>query len=144
MCFGLTSAPATFQRVMNEVFKEYLGKFVLIYLDDILVFSRTEEEHKEHLRIVLDLLRKHRMYGRLAKSDFGKSQMPFLGHVVSADGVSADPDKTAVIQNWETPTSVREVQSFLGFANWFRMYIQGYSQRVAPLTRLTRKDVPFE
>ncbi len=143
MCFGLTNAPATFQRVMNEIFKEYLGVFVFIYLDDILVYSRTEAEHTEHLRIVLDLLRKHKMFGRLAKSDFGKPQVPFLGHVVSAAGVSVDPDKTAVIQRWETPYSVREVQSFLGFANWFRMYIPGYSQHIAPLTELTKKNVPF-
>ena len=143
MCFGLINAPATFQRVMNEIFKEYLGVFVLIYLDDILVYSKTEAKHKEHLRIVLDLLRKHRMFGRLAKSDFAKPQMPFLGHVVSAAGVSVDPDKTAVIQRWETPYSVREVQSFLGFANWFRMYIPGYSQHIAPLTELTKKNVPF-
>ncbi|BDA51672.1 Transposon Tf2-9 polyprotein [Coccomyxa sp. Obi] len=126
---------------MNEVFKDYLGKFVLVYLDDILVYSKNEEEHKEHLRIVLRLLREHRLYGRLAKSDFGKIEMPFLGHVVSADGISVDPAKTAVIQTWEIPTSLRDVQSFLGFANWFRMYIPGYSQRVTPLTRLTRKNV---
>ena len=143
MCFGLTNAPATFQRVMNEVFKDYIGMFILIYLDDILVYSKTPEEHKVHLRIVLELLIKHRLYGRLAKSDFGKSQMPFLGHVVGAEGISVDPDKTAVIQQWGIPDSIREVQSFLGFANWFRIYIPGYSQKIAPLTKLTQKNVPF-
>lgn len=85
---------------MNEVFKDYLGVFVLIYLDDILVYSKNEAEHKEYLRIVLGLLRKHRLYGRLAKSDFGKPHMPLLGHVVSVAGISVDPDKTAVIQRW--------------------------------------------
>ena len=143
MCFGLTNAPATFQRVMNEIFRPYLGKFVLIYLDDILVYSKTPEEHKVHLRIVLSLLRKHRLYGRLVKTDFGKSEMPFLGHVVSADGVSVDPAKTAAIQRWKPLDSLREVQSFLEFANWFRMYIPGYSQKIGPLTELTKKNVPF-
>ncbi len=94
---------------MNEVFKDYLGKFVLIYLDDILVYSKTAEDHKVHIRLVLELLSKHRLYGRLVKSDFGKSQMPFLGHVVSAEGISVDTAKTEVIQRWQPPDSVREV-----------------------------------
>ena len=138
MCFGLRNAPA---RVMNEVFKPHLGKFVLIFLDDILDYSNSLEEHKAPLKIVHDLLCEHRLYGRLANFDFGKSRMPFLGHVVGADGISVDPDKTAVIQRWVPPDSIRDVQSFLGVANWFRKYIPGCSQKIAPLTQLIRKDV---
>ena len=144
MSFGLTNAPATFQRLMNEVFREYLGKFVLIYLDDIMIHSDGPEEHMRHLKLVLQKLREHRLYAKLSKCFFGLKEILWLGHIVSKDGVRLDPAKTKIVAEWPRPTTVKEVQSFLGSANWFRQYMQGYSQHPFPLTQLTRKNKPWE
>jgi hypothetical protein len=140
--FGLTNAPATFQAVMNDVFREHLGKSVLVYLDDILVFSKTPEEHETHLRQVLALLRKHQLYAKRKKCVFNQPEVSFLGHVVGVGGVRADPRKTAVIATWPEPLNKKELQSFLGLANWFRKFVQGYANMVRPLTSLTG-NVPW-
>jgi transposase InsO family protein len=137
LCFGLTNAPATFQRVMNRVFGPYIGKFVLVYLDDILIMSRTPEEHVEHLRIVLSLLRKHKLYAKLSKCEFARASLKFLGHVVGAGTVSVDPVKIAVIRDWPLPRNVSELRGFLGLANYFRRFVRNYSLVTAPLTDLT-------
>ena len=129
---------------MNRILRPYIGMFVLVYLDDILVFSKTESEHLEHLRKVLTLLREHQLYAKLSKCDFGKTELEFLGHILGKDGLRVDPKKTAAVQDWQVPKNVGEVRSFLGPANYFRKFIRAYSNMVAPLTNLTRKDTLFE
>jgi len=143
LSFGLTNAPATFMRMMNDVLRPYIGKFVCVYLDDILIYSKNVEEHLQHLQAVLAILRKERLYAKLSKCEFLKSAVKFLGHIVGRDGVKVDPDKVAVIQRWATPCNVKEVRSFLGLANYFRKYIQGYSKLVAPLICLTKPNVKW-
>jgi hypothetical protein len=129
---------------MNETFKELIGKCVLVYLDDILIFSKTPEEHAVHLEQVLELLRKHHFYAKLSKCEFNKSEVHFLGHVVSAEGIKVDDRKIAAVAEWPVPTDVGKLRSFLGLANYFRKFVQGYSQLVSPLTRLLRNDVAYE
>ena len=109
MSFGLTNAPATFMRLMNSVFHEYHDKFIIVYIDDILVYSKTEDEHAEHLRLILTKLREHRLYAKFSNCEFWLKELVFLGHVVSAQGVSVVPDKIQFILDWETPTSVKDV-----------------------------------
>jgi RNase H-like domain found in reverse transcriptase/Reverse transcriptase (RNA-dependent DNA polymerase)/Integrase zinc binding domain/Chromo (CHRromatin Organisation MOdifier) domain/gag-polyprotein putative aspartyl protease len=134
LSFGLTNAPSTFQAVMNSIFGDLIGKSVLIYLDDILVFSRTPEEHVAHLREVLDRLRRHKLYVKRSKCDFNQSQLHFLGHVVGADGIRVDPRKTQAVREFPRPATVTQLRSFLGLTNYFRKFIKGYSHHMAPLT----------
>ena len=141
MPFGLCNAPSTFQALMNKIFRPYLGKFVLIYVDDIMVMSRSLEEHEDHLAKVLQVLKDNELYVKLSKCDFQKQELKFLGHIVSGDGVKVDPAKTSVVRDWPTPTSVTHVRAFLGLCNYFRKFLQGYTTMVLPLIRLTRKDV---
>lgn len=143
LCFGLTNAPASFQATMSKIFKKQLGKTVLVYLDDILVFSKTPEEHLAHLREVLGVLREHEFKAKLPKCDFNKSELKFLGHIVGRHGVRVDEDKVKVVKDWATPTNLKQLRSFLGLANYFRRFIQGYSSLVAPLMALTGTKVPF-
>ena len=109
MPFGLTNAPATFMTLMNDVFHEYLDNFVIIYLDDILVYSRTREEHIDHLRVVLQTLRKHKLYGKISKCEFMKTRVEYLGHIISGDGVSVDQCKIEAVRNWNPPQNVAEL-----------------------------------
>ena len=139
LCFGLTNAPATFQRVMNKIFQPYIGKFVLVYLDDILVMSRSAAEHEHHLRTVLHILRENQLSAKLSKCEFNRPQLHFLGHVVGRDGISVDPDKIAVIRDWPVPTNLKQLQAFLGLANYFRRFVHHYSMIAAPLTELCGK-----
>ena len=141
LSFGLTNAPAVFQREMNRVLADL--PFVLVYLDDILVFSKSAEEHAEHLKQVLARLREHKLYAKMAKCFFFRDSVEFLGHVVSADGVQVDPKKVSVIREWPPLRDVHAVQQFLGLGNYFKHYIQGYAKLVAPLRKLTEKSVPF-
>ncbi|XP_019096481.1 PREDICTED: uncharacterized protein LOC109130861 [Camelina sativa] len=143
MPFGLTNAPATFMRLMNEVFHEYLDRFVIIFIDDILIYSRSAEEHAEHLRKVLERLREKRLFAKFSKCKFWQREIGLLGHRVSEQGMSADPEKIAAIQDWPKPTSVSEVRSFLGLAGYYRKFVKGFSSIAKPLTRLTGKGVPF-
>ena len=136
--FGLTNAPAVFQSVMNQVFREHLNKRVCVYLDDILVFSQTPEQHVKDLRTVLELLRAHGFKCRPHKCEFFKPELKFLGHIVGADGMKPDPAKIATINNWPTPKSVYDVRAFLGLANYFRKYIRGYAALATPLTDLLK------
>ena len=129
---------------MNKVFQAHLGKFCLVYLDDILIFSKTEEEHLEHLRQVLDLLREHRFYAKISKCHFFKDELEYLGHIVGRDGIRVDPRKVKAVEDWPIPTDLHKVRSFLGLANYFRKFMLGYATVVAPLTALTRKDATFD
>lgn len=140
LSFGLTNCPSTFQQLMNQIFKEYLGKFVIIYLDDILIFSPTPEAHLEHLRLVLDKLRTNKLYVKKSKCHFNLSEITFLGHVVGPDGVKVDPRKVQAVQSWPVPQDIHQLRSFLGLANYFRKFIQGYSSLVRPLTDLLRSE----
>ncbi len=144
LSFGLTNAPATFQAAMNNMLRPYLNKFVVVHIDDILIFSKNEAEHLAHVRQVLDLLRSHKFQIKLSKCEFERSEVKFLGHIVGKDGVKVDSGKTAVIEQWPTPQSVHDIRSFVGLATYFRRFIEKFSQMVAPLTRLTGKDVPFK
>ena len=114
MSFGLTNAPAYFMYLMNSVFMLELGKFVVVFIDDILIYSENEADHAEHLRIVLSRLREHKLYAKFSKCDFWLSKVPFLGHILSRDGISVDPSKVQEVMDWKAPTSVHEGWSFLG------------------------------
>jgi hypothetical protein len=119
MSFGLTNAPAYFMYLMNKVFMEYLDKFVMVFIDHILIYSRSEEEHEEHLRLVLPKLREHRLYAKLGKCEFWMQQVAFLGHVISKGGISVDPSMVQDVFSWNVPTSVDDIQSFLGLAGYY-------------------------
>ena len=144
MPFGLTNAPAAFMDLMNRVFQPYLDRFVIIFIDDILVYSGSSEEHSEHLRIVLQTLREWQLYAKLSKCQFWLDRVAFLGHVISAEGVSVDPQKIEAVVNWKPPKNVSEVRSFLGLARYYRKFVGGFSKIAAPLTKLTRKDVKYD
>uniref|UniRef100_A0A2N9GE10 RNA-directed DNA polymerase n=1 Tax=Fagus sylvatica TaxID=28930 RepID=A0A2N9GE10_FAGSY len=144
MPFGLTNAPAVFMDLMNRVFHEYLDRFVIVFIDDILVYSKSLEEHEDHLRIVLQILRDKKLYAKLKKCEFWLNQVVFLGHVVSKDGITVDPSKIEAVVNWDRPTNVSEVRSFLGLAGYYRRFVEGFSRIAAPLTHLTRKNAKFE
>ncbi|KAI3470676.1 hypothetical protein Pfo_027339 [Paulownia fortunei] len=120
MPFGLTNAPAAFMDLMNRVFKQYLDKFVIVFIDNILIYSRDKEEHKEHLKIVLQVLKEKQLYAKFKKCEFWLEQVVFLGHVVSKDGISIDPSKVEAVIKWPTPTNVSEVRSFLGLVGYYR------------------------
>jgi len=143
MPFGVTNAPAVFMDYMNRIFQPWLDKFVVIFIDDILIYSRTREEHADHLRVVLNVLREHQLYGKLSKCVFWLEEVQFLGHVISAEGIAVDPAKIETMLNWERPKTVTEVRSFLGLAGYYRRFVEGFSKKVNPLTQLTRKDQPF-
>ena len=144
MPFGLTNALATFMDLMHRVFQPYLDQFFVVFVDDILIYSQSEWEHEYHLRIMLQLLRDHQLYAKFSKCEFWLTEMRFLGHVVSASGVSVDPEKVEVVMSWERPKSVFEICNFLGLAGYYRIFIEDFSRIVAPMTRLTRKEVKFD
>jgi predicted aspartyl protease len=139
MPFGLTSAPATFQRLMNQVLQPLLNVCVVVYLDDILVFSDTEEEHLKHLDQVFELLAKSKLYTQVSKCVFGCSELEFLGHVISHEGIKVDPFKTKIIETWPVPKDVSELRSFLGFCNYYRRFINQYASRASHLYKLLQK-----
>ena len=144
MPFGLTNAPAAFMDLMHRIFQPYLDQFVVVFVDDILIYSQSEWEHEYHLRIILQLLRDHQLYAKFSKCEFWLTEVRFLGHVVSASGVSVDPEKVEAVMSWERPKSVFEIRSFLGLAGYYRRFIEDFSRIAAPMTRLTRKEVKFD
>ncbi|KAJ9529817.1 hypothetical protein QJQ45_022213 [Haematococcus lacustris] len=139
LCFGLTNAPATFQRAMNNVFRPLINKSVLVYIDDILVMSNSAEEHVQHLREVLELMRQHKLYAKRSKCEFNKTELTFLGHIVGEHGIAVDPAKVKVVREWHVPRNLKDLQAFLGLANYFRRFIPNFSAIAAPLTDLTSK-----
>jgi hypothetical protein len=141
MPFGLTSAPATFQAAMNDIFRQYLDEFIVVFLDDILIYSKDPTKHFEHLRIVLEILRKHQLFAKLSKCSFAQDTIEFLGHIISPSGVSMDPKKVEAVQQWPRPETVTDVRAFLGLAGYYRRFISKFSEIAAPLTALTRDDV---
>ncbi|KAL0551335.1 hypothetical protein IC582_010421 [Cucumis melo] len=143
MSFGLTNAPAVFMDLMNRVFREFLDTFVIVFIDDILIYSKTEAEHEEHLRMVLQTLRDNKLYAKFSKCEFWLKQVSFLGHVVSKAGVSLDPAKIEAVTGWTRPSTVSEVRSFLGLAGYYRRFVENFSRIATPLTQLTRKGAPF-
>jgi hypothetical protein len=144
MSFGLTNAPAYFMYLMNKVFMEYLDKFVVVFIDDILIYSNDEEEHEKHLHMVSQKLRDHQLYAKMSKCEFSLKEVPFLGHVISEGGISIDPSKIEDVLNWNTPTSVSDIHSFLRLAGYYRRFIEGFSKISKPMTELLGKDKNFE
>ncbi|KAI3743880.1 hypothetical protein L1987_56947 [Smallanthus sonchifolius] len=144
MPFGLTNAPAVFMDLMNRVCKPYLDKFVIVFIDDILIYSKTKADHEQHLRLVLDLLRKEQLYAKFSKCEFWLKEVQFLGHIVNEKGIHVDPAKIEVVKNWNTPKTPTEVRSFLGLAGYYRRFISNFSKIVVPLTALTHKGKPYE
>ncbi|GKE02276.1 putative reverse transcriptase domain-containing protein [Tanacetum coccineum] len=144
MPFGLTNAPAVFMDLMNRVCKPYLDKFVIVFIDDILVYSKDEEEHGKHLKIILELLKKERLYAKFSKCDFWLDSVQFLGHVIDRSGVHVDPAKIEAIKSWAAPTTPTEVRQFLGLAGYYRRFIEGFSLISKPLTKLTQKNKKYE
>jgi hypothetical protein len=139
MSFGLTNAPAYFMYLMNKVFMEYLDRFIVVFIDDILVFSKTMEEHEEHLRLVLGKLRSNQLYAKFSKCEFWLTEVAFLGHVISVGGVSVDPGKVKDVLNWMPPATVSEIRSFLGLAGYYRRLIKDFSKIAKPMTKLLEK-----
>ncbi|KAL4336240.1 hypothetical protein GQ457_07G006250 [Hibiscus cannabinus] len=144
MPFDLTNAPTAFMDLMNRVFHEYLDQFVVVFIDDILVYSWTEEDHDRHLRLVLQTLLENQLYAKLSKCEFWIREVVFLGHVVSSEGIWVDPKKVEAIVNWKQPTSVTEIRSYLGLAGYYRRFVSGFSNVAAPLTKLLQKGVKYE
>ena len=128
MPFGLTNAPARFMDLMQWVFQPYLDQFVVIFIDDILVYSKSEEEHEKHLRIVLETLKEHKLYAKFSKCEFWLNQISFLGHIISEEGVKVDPAKVTDIVNWKKSTNVTEIRSFLGLAGYHQKFVKDFSK----------------
>ncbi|XP_072089499.1 uncharacterized protein [Arachis hypogaea] len=142
--FAIELVPGAGPVSIAPVFLPFLDKFVVVFIDDILVYSKTVKEHEEHLRIVLQILKERKLYAKLSKCEFWKEEVKFLGHVVSKGGIDVDPSKVETVMEWERPTTVTEVRSFLGLAGYYRRFIEGFSRIALPMTKLTRKEVSFE
>ena len=134
MPFGLTNAPGTFMRLMNHVLRAFIGRFVVVYFDDILIYSKNLEEHVMHLKSVLEILRKERLFANLKKCTFCMDKFVFLGFVVSKGGIEVDEEKVKAIQEWPTPTTISQVRSFHGLASFYRQFVRDFSSLAAPLT----------
>ena len=139
MPFGLTNAPATFQSCMNHTFKQQLRKFLLVFFDDILIYSRSREEHLQHLEAVLSILEEQQLYAKMSKCEFGMTEMLYLGHIIGEQGVQVHQEKIQAILELPTPRNVTELSSFLGLCTYYRRFVRGFSQLTAPLTDLTKK-----
>ncbi|GJX32730.1 putative nucleotidyltransferase, ribonuclease H [Tanacetum coccineum] len=143
MPFGLTNAPAVFMDLMNRVCKPYLDKFVIVFIDDILIYSRNEKEHEEHLKTILELLKKEELYAKFSKCEFWINTVKFLGHVINSSGIHVDPTKIEAVKNWASPTTPSEIRQFLGLAGYYRRFIEGFSKIAKPMTELTQKNQKF-
>ncbi|GKC12267.1 reverse transcriptase domain-containing protein [Tanacetum coccineum] len=144
MPFGLTNAPAVFMDIRNRVCKPYLDKFVIVLIDDILIYSKSKKEHDVHLRLVLELLKKEKLYAKFSKCEFWLQEVNFLGHIVNQNGIHVDPSKIEAVKNWKAPTTPSEIRSFLGLAGYYRRFIANFSKIAKPLTSLTQKNKKYE
>nr|GEW99379.1 putative reverse transcriptase domain-containing protein [Tanacetum cinerariifolium] len=144
MPIGLTNAPAVFMDLMNRVCKPYLDKFVIVFIDDILIYLKDEKEHKEYLRQILKLLKKEELYVEFSKCEFWIPKIKFLGHVIDSQGIHVDPAKIESVKYWASPKSPMEICQFLGLATYYRRFIEGFSKIAKPMTKLTQKKVKFE
>ena len=143
MPFGLMSAPATFQSAMNTIFAHVIRKFVLVFVDDILIYSKSLADHARHLNHVFQLLEANKLYLKRSKCTFAQRHLEYLGHIIGANGVSTDPSKVEAVKNWPHPTNIKQVRGILGFVGYYRKYISRFGIICRPLTNLLKKGVPF-
>lgn len=141
--FGLTNSPKKFVCLMNIIFHQFLDKFVLIFIDDILIYSRSIEEHKEHLRIVLQILREHQLYAKYSKCDLFKDKIQYLGHVINKNRIAMDPEKVRTIMEWMVSKDVANITSFMGLTRYYRRFVEGFSRVAYPVTSLQKKGKAF-
>nr|GEZ99298.1 putative reverse transcriptase domain-containing protein [Tanacetum cinerariifolium] len=144
MPFGLTNAPAVFIDLMNRVCKPYLDKFVIVFIDDILIYSKNEKEHEEHLKAILELLEKEELYAKFSKCEFWIPKVQFLGHVINSQGIYVDPAKIESVKDWASPKSPTEIRQFLGLTRYYRRFIEGFSKIAKPMTKLTQKKAEHQ
>ncbi|GJR90971.1 putative reverse transcriptase domain-containing protein [Tanacetum coccineum] len=144
MPFGLTNAPAVFMDLMNRVCKPYLDKFVIVFIDDILIYSKNEREHEEHLKTILELLKEEKLYAKFSKCEFWIPKVQFLGHVIDSRGIHVDPAKIESIKDWASPRTPTEIRQFLGLAGYYRRFIEGFSKIAKSMTKLTQKGIKFD
>jgi hypothetical protein len=142
--FGLTNVPAYFMNLMNKVFMEYLDRFIIVFIDDILIYSKSDSDHEEHLRLVLQKLRDNKLYAKYSKCEFWIDEVPFLGHIISNGGILVDPPKVKEIMEWSIPTTVTEIRSFLRLARYYRRFIERFSKIAKPMTSLLEKGREFK
>src|SRR4051794_21290168 len=140
MSFGLNNAPAYFMNLMNKIFMNFLDKFAVVFIDDILIYSKSEEEHEQHLRVVLETLREHQFYAKFGKCEFCLKELRFLGHILSTGGVSIDPEKIKTVQEWRAPATQTDVRAFLGLEGYYRKFVEGFSSIARPMTQLLKKE----
>ncbi|GKD06404.1 putative reverse transcriptase domain-containing protein [Tanacetum coccineum] len=144
MPFGLTNAPAVFMDLMNRVCKPYLDKFVIVFIDDILIYSKNEKEHEEHLKAILGLLKEEKLYAKFSKCEFWIPKVQFLGHVIDSQGIHVDPAKIESIKDWASPKTPTKIRQFLGLAGYYRRFIEGFSKIAKSMTKLTQKGIKFD
>ena len=144
MLFGLKNASTAFMDLMNRVFRPYVDQFVVVFIDDILMYSKDRENHDTHLSVVLETLKKEQLYAILSKCEFWLKEVSFLGHIVSEEGIRVHPKKIEVVSEWKPLRNVTEVRSFLGLVGYYRRFVKGFSMIAAPITRLIQKNVKFE
>ncbi|GJU12120.1 putative reverse transcriptase domain-containing protein [Tanacetum coccineum] len=144
MPFGLTNAPAVFMDLMNRVCKPYLDKFVIVFIDDILIYSKDKKEHEEHLKVILELLKKEKLYAKFSKCEFWIPKVQFIGHVIDSKGIHVDPAKIESIKDWASPKTPTEICQFLGLTSYYRRFIEGFSKIAKSMTKLTQKGIKFD
>jgi hypothetical protein len=144
MSFGLTNAPTFFIYLMNNVFMDYLDKFVVVFIDDILIYSQSEEDHVDHLKMLLQRLREHQLYAKLSKCDFWIHEVLFLGHIIYRDGLAMDPKKVADILNWKAPKDVHGIKSFIGMTGYYRCFIEDFPKIARTMTVLLANKIEFK
>nr|GFC49775.1 putative reverse transcriptase domain-containing protein [Tanacetum cinerariifolium] len=144
MPFGLTNAPAVFMDLMNQACKPYLDKFMIIFIDDIFIYSKDEKEHEEHLKAILELFKKEELYAKFSKCEFWFPKVQFLGHVIDNQDIHVDPAKIESVKDWASPKSPTKIRQFLGLVGYYRRFIEGFSKIAKPMTKPTQKKVKFE